>query len=153
MKKLQNVRFVLFAALLLGMAACKSSTTDTVYTNGPVGSTTNIKTGTIMQQNAPGTPATSGTLLVVQDSQNNQFLKLNSDFTSGFSTGTVAVYFAKDKTEIKTQRTAAATNVQALGFVTKGGEQYIKINTPAGYSYVVFYCETAEVNFGAAQLQ
>ena len=154
MKKLTNISFFILATLLFSFSACKT-TTDTVtqFTSGPVGATTNLKTGTIARQNSPGTPDTKGTLAIVQDSQNNQFIKLNSDFASGFSTGTVAVYLAKDMTEIKTQRTASASNILAAGFVNKNGEQYLKISNVSGFDFVVFYCETAEVNFGAAPLK
>jgi hypothetical protein len=144
-----------FAGSLL--CACTKTETNTEFSNLPVGATTILKTGTITQQNGPGTPPTSGGLSVIQDSKGTQFLKLEANFTSGFSTGTVAIYFAKTNAEIKVQRNGGSTasNVLALGFVNKAGERYIPLAGAGlfnGFSYVVFYCETAEVNFGAAQL-
>lgn len=148
---------MLIAAAAISICSCKKTETKTEFSNLPIGTVTSLKTGIITQQNAPGTPPTSGTLSLLQDSQGNQFLKLNSDFTSGFSTGTVAVYFAKTNVEIKTQRNGGTTpgNVKALGFVNKTGEQYLQLPTvgaATGFSFVVFYCETAEVNFGSAPL-
>ena len=151
-------RFILMMTIACSLFfSCTKTETTTEFSNLPIGATTALKTGTIMQQNAPGTPPTSGGLSVIQDSKGNQFLKLDANFTSGFSTGTVAVYFAKTNSEIKAQRNGGTTasNVLALGFVNKAGEKYIQLAGPglfSGFSYVVFYCETAEVNFGAAQL-
>ncbi len=151
-------RFILLMALAGSVLfACTKTTTNTEFSNLPIGATTTLKSGTVTQQNAPGTPPTSGGLSVIQDSKGTQFLKLDASFTSGFSTGTVAIYFAKTNAEIKAQRNGGTTasNVLALGFVNKAGEKYIPLASAGlftGFSYVVFYCETAEVNFGAAQL-
>jgi Electron transfer DM13 len=142
----------------LVVSSCTKTKTVSEFSNLPIGAVTVLKTGAISQQNAPGTPPTSGGLSVIQDSKGTQFLKLESNFTSGFATGTVAVYFAKSNEEIKAQRNGGTTagNVKAVGFVNKAGEQYIQLATSGaftGYSFVVFYCETAEVNFGASELK
>ena len=155
MKTIRTATFSILAAFLLVATSCKKETIIQ-FSDQPVGTVTNLKTGTIARQNAPGTPDTKGTLSIIQDSNSIQFVKLNSDFMSGFATGTVTVYLAKTMEEIKVQRNggATATNVQAIGFVQKNGEQYLKIaGSISGFSYLVLYCETAEVNFGAAQLK
>ena len=157
MKTATKITSTLFATAVLFLSACTKTDTVTEFSNAPIGSTTVLKTGTITQQNAPGTPPTSGTLSVIEDSKGNQFLRLGSNFTSGFSTGTVAIYFAKTNAEIKNQRNGGttATNVRAIGFVNKSGEQFIQLNGAnlfTGFSFVVFYCETAEVNFGSSPL-
>lgn len=149
--------FFFVAVAAIAFSSCKKTETKTEFSNLPIGATTVLKSGTITQQNAPGTPPTSGMLSVIQDANGNQFLKLSSNFTSGFATGTVAIYFAKTDAEIKLQRNGGTTagNVKALGFVNKAGEQYIPLSAAGlftGYSFVVFYCETAEVNFGAAPI-
>jgi hypothetical protein len=136
------------------ISSCKKDnpTPTTVYTSDPVGTQTSLKTGSIINANGPGT---SGTLSIVQDANSNQFVKLNSDFMSGFSTGTVVVYLAKTSESIKTQRNGGTTasNIQAVGFVGSNGQHYLKIPTSySGFSYVVIYCETAEINFGYATL-
>ena len=157
MKTMKKLSFLLMAVAAISLNACTKTETTTEFSNLPIGAATTLKTGTIAQQNAPGTPPTSGTLSVIQDSKGNQFLKLDANFISGFATGTVAVYFAKTNGEIKTQRNGGttATNVRALGFVSKAGEQYIQLTGAGlftGFSFVIFYCETAEVNFGSASL-
>ena len=154
---MKKVIFLLTTVVAISFSACKKTETVTEFSNLPIGAVTNLKTGTITQQNAPGTPPTSGTISVIQDSRGTQFLKLDASFTSGFSTGTVAVYFAKTNQEINIQRNGGTTptNVLALGFVGKAGEKYFPLSSAGlftGFSYVVFYCETAEVNFGAAPL-
>jgi hypothetical protein len=157
MKAIKKISMMLLAVTAISVSSCKKTETVTEFSNLPIGAITSLKTGTITQQNAPGTPPTSGTLSVIQDSKGNQFVKLDASFTTGFATGTVAVYFAKTNEEIKAQRNGGTTasNVQALGFVNKAGEQYIPLASAglaSGFSYVVFYCETAEVNFGSAML-
>lgn len=159
MKTVKQFLFAVLPVAIISLGSCTKTetTTTTEYSNLPVGAVTSLKTGTISRQNAPATPPTSGTLSIIQDSKGKQFLKLNADFTSGFATGTVAVYFAKTGDEIKNQRAGGTTpgNVLALGFVTKAGEQYIPLATSGSFStfsFVVFYCETAEVNFGDAMI-
>ena len=154
---MKKIILFLMTTAAISFGACTKTETKTEFSNLPIGAITTLKTGTITQQNGPGTPATSGGLSVIQDSKGTQFLKLDASFTSGFSTGTVAVYFAKTNGEIKTQRNGGTTasNVRALGFVGKAGEQYIQLASAGlfnGYSFVVFYCETAEVNFGSSPL-
>ena len=154
---MKKIIFLLMTVASISFSACKKTETVTQFSNLPIGAVTILKTGIITQQNAPGTPPTSGNLSVIQDSKGDQFLKLDANFTSGFATGTVAVYFAKTNEEIKIQRNggATATNVRAVGFVNNAGEKYFQLSGAGlftGYSYVVFYCETAEVNFGSAPL-
>ena len=158
MTTVSKITSTIFASVVLFLGGCTKTETITEFSSAPIGTTTVLKTGTIAQQNAPGTPATSGTLSVIQDSKGTQFLKLDANFTSGFATGTVAIYFAKTNGEIKTQRNGGTTasNVRAIGFVNKAGEQFISLNGSnlfSGFSFVVFYCETAEVNFGSSPLQ
>jgi hypothetical protein len=146
------------AGMLVAAVACSKDTTATVTpANGPIGTTTTLKTGTLKPEN--GTP-TAGMVSVVRDSNNDEYLAMGSDFKSDFGTGTVAVYLAKAATNIKSQRTTTAGapnglgNVLALGFVSKNGQQYLKLPAASSaFSYVVFYCETVEINFGNASLQ
>jgi hypothetical protein len=145
------------ALLLLLNSACKDKEVQPQATDGPVGATTTLKTGTLTAEN--GTP-TAGMLSIVRDQNNKEFLSLNDNFKSDFGTGTIAVYLAKTAANIKSQRTNAdgspngAGNVKAIGFVDKNGKQYLKLpSASTGFSYVVFYCETVEINFGNALLQ
>ncbi len=150
-RTIKNMAVVAFVAFLF--TACKKDDPTTKFTSDPVGTQTSLKTGTLVNVDGPGT---SGTLAIIEDADKNQFVKLNSDFKSGFATGTVVVYLAKTSESIKVQRDggATATNVKAVGFVNSNGQHYLKLpSTYDGYSFVVLYCETAEINFGYAPLQ
>lgn len=151
-------RFFVAALLIASATACSKDTTATVMpANGPIGTTTTLKSGNLKAEN--GTP-TAGMVSVIRDSNNDEYVSVGSDFKSDFGTGTVAVYLAKTGANIKSQRTTSAGapnglgNVLAVGFVSKSGQQYLKVPAASGaYSYVLFYCETVEINFGNAPLQ
>lgn len=144
---------LMLLALLVVSTGCKKDevapTTTVVNNNGPVAPTTTLKTGTLVAEN--GTP-TAGTLSVIKDANNEEWVSFNSSFTSTFATGTVTVYLAKTAARIGTQRMLpppAVPNILAVGFVTKNGAAALKIpGSSTGFSYVVLYCETAEINFG-----
>ncbi|GAA3945430.1 DM13 domain-containing protein [Hymenobacter algoricola] len=128
--------------------APQSPTTSTVTPNGNVST---LKTGTITPQN--GTP-TTGMLTIVRDANNREFVQLADDFKSDFHTGTVTIYLAKATTNIGVQRRADAGSVKVVGLVNKNGKQVFLIDRGLeAFSTVVFYCETAAINFGAAPLQ
>lgn len=151
MKKPLAILLLCLAPVLFSACSNDDPEPQTISTPDPVGTLMSLKTGTIAPQN--GTP-TRGTLALVRDGQNQEFVQLNMDFTSDFHTGTVTVYLAKADTRIGVQRAAAASNVKAVGFVNRNGQQYLRLDgSSAGFSHLVFYCETAEINFGAAPLQ
>ena len=128
--------------------APQAPTTSTVTPNGTVST---LKTGTIAPQS--GTP-TTGMLTIVRDADNREFVQLADDFKSDFHTGTVTIYLAKAATNIGVQRRADATSVKVVGLVNKDGKQAFLIDRGLeSFSTVVFYCETAAINFGAAPLR
>jgi Electron transfer DM13 len=129
-------------------AAPNPPTTSTVTPNGAVST---LKAGTIAPQN--GTP-TTGMLTIVRDADNREFVQLADDFKSDFHTGTVTIYLAKAATNIGAQRRADASSVKVVGLVNKNGKQVFLIDRGLeSFTTVVFYCETAAINFGAAPLQ
>ena len=151
MKKLFLLLSLAAAPMLLPACSSDDPAPQTVFSPEPAGALTSLKTGTVTPQN--GTP-TNGSLAIVRDEQNREYVQLNPDFTSDFHTGTVTVYLAKTAARIGEQRAAAATNVRAVGFVNKNGKQFLELKDgSAGFNYVVFYCETAEINFGNSQLK
>jgi len=138
----------------IALVGCNDSSTNPVTNNsGPVAPTTRLKSGTLTAEN--GTP-TVGTLTILKDANNQEWLHLNADFTSSFATGTVTVYLAKSAARIGDQRVLPpppVPNIRAIGFVNQNGAQDLKISgSQQGFSHVVFYCETAEINFGNAPL-
>lgn len=153
------IRLFAFAAFLTVATACSKDSASTTVTpaNGPIGTTTVLKTGTLKAEN--GTP-TAGAVTLIRDANNDEYVSFGTDFKSDFGTGTIAVYLAKAASNIKSQRTTTsgtpngAGNVLAVGFVSKNGQQYLKLpSASAPFSYVVLYCETVEINFGNASLQ
>ncbi len=144
---------VLFAAAL-GVAGCKSDPVQPIINNnGPVAPTTVLRTGTLTAEN--GTP-TAGSVSVIRDANNDQWVTFGSNFTSSFATGTVTVYLAKAASRIGDQRVLPpppVPNILAAGFVSSNGAQALKLPASStGFGYVVLYCETAEINFGNAPL-
>ena len=160
MKNHVFLNYLLICSCLIGgLTACSKSSTDATPqpANGPIGTVTTLKTGTLKSEN--GTP-TAGMVSVLRDASNDEYVALANDFKSDFGTGTIAVYLAKSAANIKSQRTKAdgspngAGNVLAVGFVSKNGQQYLKLPAASSaFSYVVLYCETVEINFGNAPLQ
>lgn len=160
MNLLTHTRFLLLVGLFAAVTtACSKddTTAQPQSTNGPSGTVTTLRTGTLTAEN--GTP-TAGTVSLVRDANNVEWLSIADNFRSDFGTGTVAVYLAKTGANIKSQRTKTdgspngAGNVLAIGFVSKNGQQYLRLpSSSTPFSYVVFYCETVEINFGNAQLK
>lgn len=160
MNLLINARRISFIFLLATAAtACNDDSNDAQpqTTDGPSGTTTMLRTGTLTAEN--GTP-TAGTVSLVRDANNAEWISMADNFRSEFGTGTVAVYLAKTAANVKSQRTNAngspngAGNVLATGFVTMNGKQYLKLPASSSpFPYVIFYCETVEINFGNAQLK
>lgn len=161
MNTMTHVRQILLVTLFaIGMAACSkddNNPTTQATTDGPAGATTTLRSGALTAEN--GTP-TSGTVSTIRDVNGVEWLQLGSDFKSDFGTGTVTAYLAKTGGNIKSQRTKTdgspngLGNVQAVGFVQKNGQQFLKLSgSPTPFSYVVMYCETVEINFGNAQLK
>jgi hypothetical protein len=145
---------VVAAVLVIG--GCKKddpAPAQTIINNGPVPPTTTLRTGTLVAENA--TP-TAGMVSIVRDANNEEWISFASNFTSTFATGTVAVYLAKSNARIGSQRTLPpppVPNILSVGFVSMNGAQAIKIpGSSTGFSHVVLYCETAEINFGNAPM-
>ena len=63
MKAISKIGFSFMAVATIFLSACTKTETNTEFSNLPVGATTALKTGTVTQQNAPGTPPTSGGFL------------------------------------------------------------------------------------------
>ncbi len=150
-------KIVMFSvATLIAIAGCKKddpAPAQTVFNVGPVPPTTTLRTGTLTAENA--TP-TAGSVSIVRDANNEEWISFGSNFTSTFATGTVAVYLAKSNARIGSQRTLPpppVPNILSAGFVAVNGAQSIKIRASStGFSHVVLYCETAEINFGNAAM-
>ncbi|TAE55104.1 MAG: hypothetical protein EAZ89_06005 [Bacteroidetes bacterium] len=133
---------------LLFLSACKEEVI--IDPTQPSGAFTASRTGTFIAQNATGS---AGMASLGTDEDGAQFLKLGSDFTTNFATGTVTVYLSKGQTY-----TADPANgnpsLRLLGVTRKAGEQYFKLETAVGadFTHVILWCASANVPFGYAPL-
>ena len=112
---------------------------------------TTLKTGSVVAQ---GGTNSRGTLLVARNAAGKELVRLNPDFVTEFHTGSLGVYLAKSGAGIREQRAASAANVLKVGVITQNGLQDLVYDgSHAGFTHVVFYCEAAQYNFGAAELK
>lgn len=112
------------------------------------GETTTLRTGAILHQDGP---ATSGDVAILRDAAGSEFIQLKDNFTSDFGSGTVTVYLAKNNTNINDQPDSDKVKI---GLVNRNGMHVLAVpGTSAAYQYVVLYCSTVRINFGAADLQ
>ena len=151
--KLSAVAFLFAVVLFTGCSKDDPAPVAVVNNAGPVAPTTALRSGTLVAENA--TP-TMGSVSIIRDANNDEWVSLGANFTSTFATGTVTAYLAKSAARIGDQRTLPpppVPNVLAVGFVSANGAKFLKITgASATFSHVVLYCETAEVNFGNAPL-
>ncbi len=144
--------FLFSSFLLLALAAMVISCKDDVIAdpNQPTGTFTSQRTGTFVAQN--GT-ASAGTAQIGTDENGDQFVKLGSDFTSTFATGTLTIYLSKGATYMADPGNGNPT-LRLLGVVRAGGEQYFKVTTPvtSDFNYVILWCGSASIPFGNAPL-
>lgn len=116
--------------------------------SGLSGQTTTLRTGSIVHQDGP---ATSGDVAIIKDVAGSEFIQLKDNFTSDFGSGTVTVYLAKNSSNINNQPDGDKVKI---GLVNRNGAQVLAVpSSAAAYKYVVFYCSTVKINFGAAELK
>ncbi len=94
---------------------------------------------------------TRGTLQVLQNADDSQTLKLNSDFSTSSGGGTIGIYLANSTGSINLSQSVR------LGLLTNRFSGEFTFALPAsgtaGYSHVVAHCEPFRVVFGSAQLR
>jgi hypothetical protein len=148
---------LLFIALIASVAftSCKKETetiTETVTVDGsqPVGTFTEMKSGTLVEQNATGT---TGTVKLGTDSEGTQFLKLTGGFNSNFGTGTLIAYLSTSA-EYMADPANGNPDLKLVGPVTAAGDRFIKIAPAAGaqFDHVILWCASAGIPFGYAPL-
>ncbi len=100
-----------------------------------------------------GVPST-GTVTLVRDAANAEFVRFEADFRTDFHTGSLGVYLAKSDGLVRVQRAADPSNVVRVGTITKDGAQTLAImGSAAGFTHVIIHCDPAMYNFGAALVQ
>lgn len=146
---------VVFLVLGLGLSACNKEIQDapTPKSTAPPATTglTVLRTGTMQPQG--GVPS-SGTLAIVRDAANVEYVRFDASFRTDFHTGSLGVYLAKSDGLVRVQRAADPTSVLRIGTITQEGAQTLAVpGSAAGFSHVIIHCDPAMYNFGAALLQ
>ncbi len=147
-----------FVFILLGlmsttaMISCSKDdpTTITIDSSQPQGAFTASASGTFVDQNAAGSV---GKVELGMDAEGTQFLKFDSDFSTGLATGTVTVYFSTSMDYVADPGNGNP-DLRLLGPVQKTGEMYIKVDPvlQAQFTHVILWCATANIPFGYAEL-
>ena len=110
-----------------------------------------LRRGTMQSQG--GVPS-SGTVTLVRDAANVEYVRFEADFRTDFHTGSLGVYLAKSDGLVRVQRAADPANAVRVGTITKDGAQALAIaGSAAGFTHIIIHCDPAMYNFGAAQLQ
>lgn len=138
-------------ALALALGACNKAVEDpapapavTPAPTGPV----ELRRGAMQPQG--GVPS-SGTVALVRDAANVEYVRFEADFRTDFHTGSLGVYLAKSDGLVRVQRAADPASVVRVGTITRDGAQTLTIaGSSAGYSHVIIHCDPAMYNFGAA---
>ncbi len=147
-----------FVVILLGflstttMISCSEDapTTITIDSSQPQGAFTANVNGTFVDQNAAGSV---GTVELGLDEDGTQFLKFDSDFSTGLATGTVTVYFSTSMDYVADPG-LGNPDLRLLGAVQDTGEMYFKVDPvlEAQFTHVILWCATANIPFGYAEL-
>ncbi|WP_367388367.1 DM13 domain-containing protein [Lewinella sp. LCG006] len=142
---------MVFMSFTLIFSSCGDEDPITIDSSQPNGALTIQRTGTFTAES--NTP-TTGTAELVTDSENTNFLRFGSDFTTELATGTVAVYFSTSAT-FTPDPGNGNPDLLLIGAVQSNGEQFFKLGQaiPSNFTHVILWCNTASIPFGNAPLQ
>ncbi|MEP1085089.1 hypothetical protein [Algoriphagus sp.] len=159
MKK--SIHSLLFIFLIISLGACSSSedaqptvpdgvpgTPGNPATELPIGAVKILKSGNFTAQS--GT-STKGMIDLISDEGGRFFVKLGTDFTTKFSTGTVTVYLSTSKDLALSEQ----SSFQLVAVVNKSGEHFFKLpNSPAAkFTHGIIWCGAAAIPFGFAEIK
>ncbi len=120
----------------------KMKPVDEVEVTGPV---TVLKTGTLTAQSSTNT---KGMVQVVTNSEGRYFVRLTSEFTTKFSTGTVTVYLSTSER----LQLATSGSFQLVSIVGKAGEHFFPLSgaPDTKFTHGIIWCGAAAIPFGFA---
>ena len=149
--KFKSSLFLLLMAGMFAFTACEKEVEVIVDPTLPKGTFTSAKSGTFVEQNATGS---KGAAQLGKDADGTSFLKLGSDFSTSFATGTVTVYLSTSQTFTASPGTGNP-DLRLIGPVNKAGEKYFRLDAApdAKFTHVILWCASANVPFGYAKLQ
>lgn len=152
-----SINYLLLISLLIFSSACTSpKDTDPIIPDDISGASGSVKvtgvvevlkTGTFTSQSGANT---KGMIDLVSDEGGSYYIKLGSDFTSSFHTGTVTVYLSTSKDLTLSEK----ESFQLVAVVNEPGEHYFKLaNFPdSKFSHGILWCGAAAIPFGYASL-
>ncbi|MEL6188933.1 MAG: DM13 domain-containing protein, partial [Myxococcota bacterium] len=121
------------------------------------GSAPAVRTASLVADGAGGAPDATGTVNVVRTGTQLS-IQLGPDFAQEMGPGDTQVILGRTGDNVDTQRMADATSVSmSLGTIPNGASGERSFDLPAGvdldaFDWVIIWCPTAGVNFGAAEL-
>jgi len=159
-----NPAFTFLAAgvLALGMtvAACGSDGDNQNSNNNTnnAGNITTLKSGSLVADGAGGAPDATGQISLGRDSVGTHFIVLGTDFKQEMGPGDTQLILARTSDNVQAQRDADASSVSAaIATISNGFSGAATFEVPDGvdataFDFIIVWCPTAGVNFGAAQL-
>lgn len=142
---------ILFASAFI-LSACDKETEEVIVDSSlPSGNFSASRSGNIQEQNMTGS---KGLVQLGKDSENTDFLRFGSDFTTNLATGTVTVYLSTSQNFVADPANGNP-NLRLIGVVAKNGEQYFKLNSQveSKFTHLILWCGSANIPFGFAPIQ
>ena len=146
------------------LAACggdddaNNNTNTNNNTNNNAGVLTEVRSAAFVADGAGGTPDATGTARISRGEGGKLYVELGADFKREEGPGDTQLLLARSADNIQSQRDADAASVSmALGTIPNGGTGAMEFEVPSGvdvddFDFVIVWCPTAGVNFGAAEL-
>lgn len=158
MLELKRTHAFMITVALLAAAACGDDDDGSINNNNSSDTLTPQRTGTLVADGAGGAPDATGTVTISANADGELFITLGQDFMQEMGPGDTQLILARTGENIATQRTADADSASAsLGTVANGFSGAATFPIPASvdveaFDFLVVWCPTAGVNFGAAEL-
>lgn len=119
---------------------------------------TPLRAGTFVADGAGGAPDATGSISIARGPAGGLYVALGADFMVESGPGDTQLYLAKTADNIQAQRDADPASVSAvIGVVPNGFTGFMAYMVPADvntddFNYLIVWCPTASINFGAANL-
>jgi hypothetical protein len=146
------------SALAVLAAACGGGADENTVPDIQASDLTPLRAGVLMADGAGGAPDATGSIAISRGPSGGIYVALGSDFKQEMGPGDTQLILAKTADNVQAQRDAdPASASAAVGVVPNGFQGFAAYKVPAGvdvsaFSYVIVWCPTAGVNFGAARL-
>lgn len=119
---------------------------------------TTVRQANFVSDGAGGAPNASGSVHIARSESGALYVQLGDNFAQEMGPGDTQLLLARTSDNVQAQRDSDAASVSAtLGTIANGASGAQEFMIPSGvnvsdFDYVIVWCPTAGVNFGAAQL-